>query len=718
MKLLVISFVPLLLTACCIATALAVLSDAQDNERARQTARQVVSDCEETKDSTMTSMMLLLMFTKAHDPAVLEKVHSQLNAMEQAVGRLKSEVPGGTVETKALIELVKVTDEVASWEKELISEFSRNEGNKDTITLFAGYRDKQDLVWRQRALCDALEAQVDRWQKSKVQTGAWFDFVQKYLSAAVGLSVLLSVMMALLLSRGLVTRLNLLTEKVIRLSRLQAPVAESRGWDEIAELDALFNEMSRALLEAVKREQASIACAADVILLVAGDGKIDSVNPDAIVRYGWKSEEIIGQSLDKLFTADDRSLILNAVASQVPVQLEAPILRGDGKQCPCLWSVAWSPTLRLSIAIGHNLSERKAAEAMLADSEARLRLMMERMPAGLLLLSVDGLVRFANGNAAAILGKSANALVGQRLFDLIAMGEHNVSGDFFQLLMQNPRTYSAAVCSSGITETQVQFRLTRFGAEFGEELFLLILTDHTERAQFENLKSRLISMLAHDIASPLITVQTVLELASDARVGVLQPDFRSRVDRSARESENIISMFKSVVHFQRVADEFSSLAASQLSLATLTDEALDIAARMIEDKHLVVTNDVPADIVAVGDADKLGLLGASLLQMVIKACDDNADIRISGNRDLWHAKWSMVVSGCGALATLRASLVADDESALSEVDVHASDLDLVLWKLLLFQCGAKISVTSENGKEKIELSFLSLPESNHGGAVA
>ena len=708
-KLSVIAFVPFVLTSACIAAALAVLSDAQAEERTQQRARQVISDCGKVRDSTLVCGTILSLFTHTHDPQLLDEFQKNLAAGGNGVQRLKSDLKDELVQpTQILDELNTVTHKLNATLEGAVPVLSKDDGGLSLLKMVEAQELLVPLVSRQRRLLDDLETYAEKLKTPSSPKYFWSDFMRENLSSVVGLSVLLSVAAGLLLSRSIVDRLKVLTDKAARLSRLQPPASVSAGNDEIAELDGMFNAMAYRLLEAVKRERSAIACAADLILCVGADGIVQSVNTGAPQNYGWQSSDLIGTSVLKLAAIADHAVIINALKSSTSSQFEGCLLHADGKESSCLWSFSWSPGQQAAIAIVHDVSERKTAELMLAESETRVRLVLERMPTGLILLSHAGLIRFLNSTAVNILGRSRDELSDVQFLDLLTGAQYESPQSFIELLTQRSQAYVATLSLCAVKDRRVQLHLSRFGKHAGEELFLLILLDCTEDAQFEELKQRLVAMVAHDIGSPLVTVQSTLEMANSAMLGTLPPDLQAIITKAEQESTDIREMFNNVVRFHRLASGLSNMDASRLSLKELTNEALDVVEERLDEKNIVIDNQVPIEIAAMGDATQLAVLGATLLQVTVEACAEDTTMRINASKEANHVLWRLTTGKDLVIGRQLELFLTESQPFKFSEAAEASSLDLILWKLLLYQCGAKVSLVTSEEEYEIQLKLPSL----------
>lgn len=355
-------------------------------------------------------------------------------------------------------------------------------------------------------------------------------------------------------------------------------------------------------------------------------------------------------------------------------------------------------------------SERNQFDTQSESSRAQTRMLMDQMPAGLLLLSENGYIQLANAHAVQMTDRAAESLIGSPFTSLLSDKTFASPAAFIELLCQRSQLYFSTIDKGAEGEVRVQLGISRVWRENGQDFYLLIMLDCTDRDQFEELRQRLIAMIAHDIATPLATVHNTLQMAITGMLGELEPSLRMKVDEAARKSSRIVQTFRNVVRFQKLAAGFSSLSASQLLLDDLTLQALQVVRPEVEERDLRIVNNVGEEIAAIGDADKLALLGSRLLQVVVESCNDETSISIDGFKEQTFVNWCLKIENdCKILQRLQPYLVDADVFELDS-DTVENNLDLVLWRLLLYQTGARVAqAATENGCTII--LRLPLPES-------
>lgn len=348
---------------------------------------------------------------------------------------------------------------------------------------------------------------------------------------------------------------------------------------------------------------------------------------------------------------------------------------------------------KLIAACVHDAKVRRESEHNLANAlrdavHASRSAMMEEMPAGLVVLGEQGRIHFANPTGAQLLGRTPLTVRGALITDFVPGFASPAA--FVELLMQRSAHTSISVAVPGEPEKKLKVWLSEFAPNEREKVFLLLMLDWTDEYKFNEWQRRLIAMIAHDIATPMSTVQGVLQLLATGAFGKLAPAMSEETRQRTNDCSTIVRYFRNIVAFEKLAAAFQSISGSVFSLKNLTREAVRAAEYIIFQKNIAVISDVAENIVCLGDAEQVGLLGARTLLLVANACEADATIKISASRDAIFVYWTFLVENKPEIVhQLQAYL--DNQDALDILpDEAVDDLELVLWKLLLQRCGARV----------------------------
>ncbi len=283
-------------------------------------------------------------------------------------------------------------------------------------------------------------------------------------------------------------------------------------------------------------------------------GRIDPLEAETnaemarIYRYDSPEEmqEIIQQKGIAYFLEKDgdNQKILSLLKSKERISnYEAQVFCKDG-------SVAWVDT-DISIIKSENgdndyfysfardITQRKMAEQALAESEDRLRCIMEAMPTGIFLVdATDRKITDVNPAALKMTGYTREELIGTHCCDKLCPGRKD--------------RCKAMEAGGTLINRETPFP-RKDGSEFpalktvlpisiqGRKFFLETFTDLTEQKQMERLKEDVDCIVQHDLRSP---VSTIINAASISLMNdSVQGEVRTMLETIKDKGNKVLDMF-------------------------------------------------------------------------------------------------------------------------------------------------------------------------------
>ncbi len=173
------------------------------------------------------------------------------------------------------------------------------------------------------------------------------------------------------------------------------------------------------------RAQAYLDVAAVMIVAIGPDERVQLANRRAAELLGCVVEQIVGQNWFDRFLPDAerekvRATFHGILAGELKLveTFENAVRCADGRERTIEWHNALLYDVQGQVAgtisSGLDVTERRAAERALRDSEARYRSLVETREELILRLRRDGQVTFANEGYCRFLGQPRDAVVGQR----------------------------------------------------------------------------------------------------------------------------------------------------------------------------------------------------------------------------------------------------------------------------------------------------------------
>ncbi len=209
---------------------------------------------------------------------------------------------------------------------------------------------------------------------------------------------------------------------------------EARVTERTAALARTNDDLSRAVRERWESEErlrAILTHAPDAYISIDEAGRISEWNRQAEQTFGWTRDEAFGKMFSDLMTLpalrDVHRIGVDAFTRGVAGgagaghRVELQVLHKTGVEIPVQLSAAALRTERGQVAYAfiHDITERKRAERLLAQSERRLRTVTDNMPALVSHIDTDLRYTFTNATYQRWFGLDVAGMVGERVVDVV-----------------------------------------------------------------------------------------------------------------------------------------------------------------------------------------------------------------------------------------------------------------------------------------------------------
>lgn len=393
-------------------------------------------------------------------------------------------------------------------------------------------------------------------------------------------SVLVSVLMGQILSRQISSRLAFLADNSKRLALgddLSAPVV-TQDADQITALDEHFRRMAEDMKAAMNAEKELIETAPDVVFSVSHQLLILTINKTAEKLWRYSCQDILGTKLSEVCrTASGAALSTwfeDAKKLSSDCSFEAVVRTKDEQEIETLLSVRWVKEEERFFCVAHDIGDRKNAERIVRRSEERLTLLMDKMPVALILFDAAGRIIQANCGAHKLFGFPQDKLVQQHVSGLFPPEQFAVGIEFleaFRMLIGGNVTSLPVLTASGdVRRAEASLDEIFFA---GSQSFLLILFDVTDQHSLQTLRRDLVSMIAHDIATPLTTINVVLEMLTEGMLGDVDDARREELVTARKEISACTKTLRSLLSVEK----FRETDLSSRAVVSLQSVVFDIA---------------------------------------------------------------------------------------------------------------------------------------------
>jgi signal transduction histidine kinase len=209
-----------------------------------------------------------------------------------------------------------------------------------------------------------------------------------------------------------------------------------------------------------------------------------------------------------------------------------------------------------------------------------------------------------------------------------------------------------------------------------------------------NTKNKLLSILAHDLKEPLVSIQGYLELLTEYKLEEserlnMEKQLLSRTKDTAFMLSNVLSWTKSQMDAVQIS--LTSLPLKQTLASTL-----DVLEAIAKEKGIELQCDIKDEHCVLGDPDMLQLVVRNLIINAIKFTFPGGDITVSAEKDGANCLIKVKDTGSGIPATQQPSIFSPAlKPTFGTGNERGAGLGLMLCKEFTELQGGSISFESE-----------------------
>ena len=501
----------------------------------------------------------------------------------------------------------------------------------------------------------------------------------------------------------IVTPVRDATGRLLGFSKITRDVSERREHEERLRQS---EERFRFLVESVQDY---------AIFLLDPEGRVASWNAGAQRIKGYGAQEIIGRSFTTFYPQDALDRNWPAIELEHAKRLgrfedEGWRVRKDGSR---FWANVVITALRDAdgklrgfAKITRDLTERRAQEERLRQSEERFRLLLEGLEDyAICMLDTDGRVVSWNAGARKIMGYSADEIVGagyERFFR-----EEERDAERPQQMLDNVRVHRHAeeqlsLCRKHGGLFWAHMALTALHDE-GNSLrgFAMIVRDLSERKRMETLEEQgrhlteFMAMLAHELRNPLAPIRNAVAIMA-ATPGLPSPVAWSR-DVIERQTLQLARLVEDLLDVSRITRGKLRLQSAPMDVEASLQRAIEASRPLIDARRHRLEVNAPPGLNVHGDMTRLTQVFLNILNNAAKYTPEGGEIRVGGFVDGEDVVVRVQDTGVGIPASLLEhvfDLFAQGERTLDRSE-GGLGIGLTLARRIVALHGGSIAVRSE-----------------------
>ena len=459
------------------------------------------------------------------------------------------------------------------------------------------------------------------------------------------------------------------------------------------------------------------------IFLLDPDGRVASWNAGAQRIKGYAAQEIIGRNFTIFYPKE--ALDMNWPARELEqakrlgrFEDEGWRLRKDGTR---FWANVIitalrdaSGELRGFAKITRDLTERRAHEEQLRQSEERFRLLLEGLEDyAICMLDPQGLIVSWNSGARHILGYTAGEIVG-RGFDIFFPQDEGGDVQVERLLERSRLQRRGELLGWMVRKDGTRFwghvTLTALHDSKGElRGFASLTRDLSERKRMQSLEeqgrhlSEFLAMLAHELRNPLAPIRNAVAIMANSK------DLPAPVEWSRgvieRQTTQLARLVDDLLDVSRITRGKLRMESQPIELCDALHRAIEASRPLIDARQHRLRMDVPEKGLAVlGDPTRLTQVFLNILNNAAKYTPAGGDIQVRAQAQGRDAVVSIRDNGVGIPAALLDSvfdLFAQGERTLDRAE-GGLGIGLTLARRIVEMHGGSISANSAGAGQGAE----------------
>ncbi|MBX3084521.1 MAG: PAS domain S-box protein [Anaerolineae bacterium] len=253
------------------------------------------------------------------------------------------------------------------------------------------------------------------------------------------------------------------------------------------------------------------------------------------------------------------------------------------------------------VGIVEDVTERKRADDIIRDSEARYRLLVETMQGGLITLDVDGRMTYVNNRFCEMLGYYRDDLIGTQADDYVVNDDLNtlaihvqrrrqLESSIYELRLRHKDGHPISVLVSGAplidrsgTYVGSFSVITDIGVQKRAETTLRQAL--AKEKELNELKTRFVSMASHEFRTPLATILTLTETLSFYRQKMTDAKIDDRLDKIKQQVDYLKDIMEDVLMLARMQSRRAEFNPTLLDLDELCSSVVEEYESRADVKH-------------------------------------------------------------------------------------------------------------------------------------
>jgi len=344
--------------------------------------------------------------------------------------------------------------------------------------------------------------------------------------------------------------------------------------------------------------------------------------------------------------------------------------------------------------------EREERLLELASEQSRLKTIINSISGGVLVVNKTGEVVYFNNAALKNLNLD-NLTIGQYILDIIPPEASELVNKLIHEPTLTKKTYSTQlelIKNSLFIEVICSAVLNNDNSFAG---VVLVIRNITEMKKIELVKSQFVSMVAHELKTPVAAVQGFLKIILDDSIPVSEEQQKEYQSRSVVRLQGLLDLVNDLLDISRMELKTKHRELNNISLKEILESTVQFLKFETEFKNIKVTLDIPEEIPMLhADSNEITRLFTNIISNAIKYNVINGKININVKADHNYIITEVADTGIGLKVHEKEKLFQEFFRAKNDKTrgIAGTGLGLTIVHRIVESYHGKIVVESEYGK--------------------
>lgn len=457
-------------------------------------------------------------------------------------------------------------------------------------------------------------------------------------------------------------------------------------------------------------------------------GMVRDFNKSLSQILGYKQEELLGQNLLQLAIHDeDKDIVRSNIVKEYASPYVVRAVRKNGEvfyaELEARNFPAGSEMLR--VAAVRDITERKKAEDALRESEKMFKTLFMESPLAIFIHDRDsGEIIDANPAVYSTYGYSSiQELRSKRFWVDSPYSFEQALVKIHKAANEGPQQFEWLNRKKNGDLIWEYVRLNSITIN-GTERILATSTDITHRKKAENeiklineqleqansQKDKLLSIIAHDLKSPMAGVFSISKILASDIQSLSQKEIEVISSEIHKSMENSMILLDDLMQWAQMSSGGMEFIPEKCDIHKLIIPTLDTARGMAQRKNIRIQSEIPEELNIIADQSMLNTVIRNLIFNAIKFTGKNGNILIKAEKKEAHVEVCIQDNGIGMNEKVLSSIFTVDQNKrkLGTEGEKGTGLGLILCKEFVEKHGGQIWIESE--PEKGTKVFFTLPE--------